>query len=448
MNKKIIISFSLIIITTVSACSLNKNSNFWKGKKEEMARIAALERRQSDKVSNFYTSENIYAQEIKPQKVIKIVQATDNKEWAMTGLNHQNNISNIYFSGESKVFMKKNIGKNKFSVFKLKTSPLGVGGNIILTDDTGSIFNVNKSGKIIWKKNIYKKIYKKIHKNLALTFNNNKLYVADNIGFVYSLSFQTGEVIWIKNIKIPIKSTIKLFDDKIFIVDQDNKIICLNSKDGKKLWDIRSGSSFIKSQDLLSLAVSKNGDLFSIATSGDLLKVDIKNGRIYWSLKATDTLFAHDNDFFKSSDIVLTDEDLLISVAPLFFSFNMENGYVNWKINASTSHTPIINGESIFFITDNGYFLNVEKESGKIIWSVNILKILKEKNRDTRITGFIMGSGKIYSTTQNGFIIVSSAASGKTEKFIKVGDEIYAGPIITDGSLFVLTEKSKIYGYR
>ena len=111
MNKQIIISFLLVAITAVSACSLNKNSNFWKGKKEEMARIAALERKQSDKVSNFYTSENIYAKEIKPQKVIKITQAADNKEWTMTGLNHQNNISNIYFSGASKVFMKKKCRK-------------------------------------------------------------------------------------------------------------------------------------------------------------------------------------------------------------------------------------------------------------------------------------------------------------------------------------------------
>ena len=47
------------------------------------------------------------------------------------------------------------------------------------------------------------------------------------------------------------------------------------------------------------------------------------------------------------------------------------------------------------------------------------LKVLKKKNRETKITGFIMGSGKIYSVTSNGYLIVSSAISGKVENFKK-----------------------------
>ena len=34
-------------------------------------------------------------------------------------------------------------------------------------------------------------------------------------------------LIWIKNYGVPIKSNIKVFDDKIFLIDSDNKIISL-----------------------------------------------------------------------------------------------------------------------------------------------------------------------------------------------------------------------------
>ena len=59
-----------------------------------------------------------------------------------------------------------------------------------------------------------------------------------------------------------------------------------------------------------------------------------------------------------------------------------------------------------------------------------------------------MGSGKIYSITSNGFIIVNSAVSGKTEFSKKIGDPVISKPIINDGSLYILTEHSRIIGFK
>ena len=100
----------------------------------------------------------------------------------------------------------------------------------------------------------------------------------------------------------------------------------------------------------------------------------------------------------------------------------------------------------IFLITHNGYFIIINRDNGKIISSNNILKILKRKKQDTKITGFIMGSGKIYSVTLNGYLIVSSAISGKAESFRKIGDKITSSPVINDGKLYILTNNSKIIG--
>ena len=57
-----------------------------------------------------------------------------------------------------------------------------------------------------------------------------------------------------------------------------------------------------------------------------------------------------------------------------------------------------------------------------------------------------MGSGKIYSVTLNGYLIISSASSGKVENFKKIGDSITSNPIINNGKLFIYTEDSRILG--
>ena len=155
----------------------------------------------------------------------------------------------------------------------------------------------------------------------------------------------------------------------------------------------------------------------------------------------------HATDFFKSSDVVINNQQIFFSTKETFFSFDLESGFLNWENDVSSIGTPIVDGKNIFFVTENGYFVIIDSYSGKVISSSFVLKILKKYSKKTKITGFIMGSGKIYSVTSNGYLIISSASSGKVESFIKIGKPITSNPIISDGKLYIYTEKSRIYGY-
>ena len=289
-------------------------------------------------------------------------------------------------------------------------------------------------------------MYKNIYKNLSITKYKNNIYVSDNIGFVYSLSSETGKILWIKNHGIPLKSKIKIFENKIILINQDNRILSFNIADGSILWDVRSVSSFIKSQKLLSVAISKSKKLYSLTSAGDLLKINVNNGKVEWLLNTLESLKAYNTDFFSSSDIVIDQGQLFLSAGPSFFSFDLETGFIKWKENYSSSLTPVIILDNIFLVTNNGYLLNINKDNGSIIWSINILSNLKRKKQNTLVTGFILGSGKIYATTENGYLIVLSASTGNFESTFKVADSILVPPIIVDGALYVLSNEPKIIG--
>ena len=448
MNKKIKYFFFIITLGFLVNCSFDNKTGIWSGDKEEKERIAELERLQKQKINvvKIYTSENIYLKEIAATQNIKLSKPKTNTSWEMSGLNLQNFIGNLYLPKINNNFLKKKIGKDKFSISRSMSSPLITDNTIILADDKGTIFNIDKRGKVRWKKNIYKKLYKKIYKNLSFSISENKLYISDNIGFLYAVNLSDGKIIWVKNFGIPIKSNLKVLDDKIFLINQDNRIFCVDIETGSKIWDIRAITSFIKSQQNLALAISKNNDLVVLNSSGDLIKTKASSGRIYWSLNAIGTL-AHDTDFFQSSEIVIDDNEIFFSDTSNFYSYDLSNGYLNWKVNIGSKNTPIIDRNNIFSVTDNGYFVNLDRESGKTILSTNILKSLKKRKQDTKITGFVLGSGKIYAVSLNGFLIVCSATSGKVEYIKKIGDTITASPIINNGSLYILSEKSKIIGF-
>ena len=448
MNKKKNLVFFLVFILLAN-CSFDEKSGIWSGEKREKQRISELveEQNKTTEVIDIFSSESIYDKELSLNKKIKISNPKKNLSWEMAGLNHQNFIGNIYLSGTENTFLKDKVGKNKFKKSKIISSPLFIENNIIFSDNTGSIYNINQSGQLIWKKNIYKKIYKKVYKNLVFSIYKNNIYIADNVGFIYAIDLRNGKLLWIKNHGIPIKSNIKIYKDKIFLINQDNRILCLSTKNGAKIWDVRSVPSFIKLQNFLSLAVSNQGDLVTINSSGDLLKINSNDGRVIWALNTLESTLAHATDFFKSSEIVIIGNNILFSSKSKFFSYDLDTGQLNWRQEVSSVGAPIIDGKNIFAVTENGYFVILDKDNGRLIFSNNILKILKKKNRSTRIAGFIMGSGKIYSVTSNGFLITSSPTLGKTEYYKKIGDPVISAPIINNGKLYILTKNSKILGF-
>lgn len=448
INKAKYISFFLIF-NLLSSCSFDQKTGIWSGEKEEK-RVQLLEQEQNSvsKVVKLYSTEDVYQKAIKPSKNLILTTPKKNQSWVMSGQNLQNLLGNIYFEGVNKNFLKKKIGKNKFSSYQSTSSILFFDNNIFISDDRGTIFSVNKRGKVNWKKNIYKKIYKKLYKNLSLSIYKNKIFVSDNIGFVYTLNLVNGELLWIKNYNVPNRSNIKIYDGKIFIINQDNRILCLDASTGSLLWNVRSISSFIKSQKLLSISISKKGDVIALLSSGDLLKIKSNTGNMIWSLNLSGSMFAHDTDFFVASDIVIDGDSVIVSTKSSIFSFDINNGYLNWKENINSINTPIIDDKLLFSISDNGYLISIDKTDGKIIWSTNIFKVLKKRSRNTRITGFVMGSGIIYATTANGYLIISSAESGQVKKFIKIGNPIYTAPIISDGALYILTANSKVLGFK
>ena len=448
MNKKKYLIF-LFLLFLIPNCSFDTKTGIWSGAEREKKRIIELEREQTKETNRrkVYSSTSSFFIEKNLTKKIKLSKPKNPESWVTSGLNNQNFLGNIYLSGINNKFLKEKIGKNKLSLSRITTSPLIYKKNIFLSDDKGTIFSIDEFGDLNWKKNIYRKIYKRIHKNLTLAIYKNSIFVADNIGFIYAIAIDSGKILWIKNHAVPLKSKIKVFDDKIFLINQDNRLLSFSTKDGSIIWNVRSASSFIKTQDLLSIAISKQGDVVASTSAGDLYKINSKNGNVSWSLNTLGTLFSDDTDFFKSSDIVIVDENIIFSTQKTILSYNLSTGYMNWMTNVSSIAIPIVDGENIFFVTENGYFVIIDINSGEIISSTNILKILKTRKQNTKITGFIMGSGKIYSVTLNGYIIVSSATSGKVESLKKIGNPITSLPIINNGKLFIYTEKSRILGF-
>ena len=436
----------LIFIFLLFACSFHSQSDFWTkhktlDKQEELKTLG--------RTTLYLSTGQQQFKEINSAQEISIDSPINNSSWPMPSLNNGNLVNNLKFEGDLNFFFKRKIGKNRKKLSNTYSSPIHFQNNILFSDNNGNIFNLTDEGELIWHSNIYKtkdkKIDKRIHKKISYLFYQGNIYCADNLGNLYSLNSENGEIVWIKNYGKFFNSKIKIINNKIVLVDQDDAFLLINLEDGSLDWSFESQVSLLKSGFLNSVAATGTNFIAYTTSSGNIVNIDTKNKNVLWTISGVHLLKGEREDFLKNADLVVENEIIYYSNIYRTIAINLVSGKGIWQKNFGTYIRPVISGKYIFILNNAGHLLCLDKNTGKIIWSKNLFKNFKKRKLKTmQTTGLIMGSGNLYSTTNNGYIIVVSGKTGEIKKLFKVSESFLTDLIISENKLFALTGSSKL----
>ena len=428
MNRLLIFIISLFFLNN---CSLNENSRIWKNKKDNSINPKNIKKIFSEK--KIITQFN---QELKLDLAnIKI----NNKV-----VDNQNNYGFQDYSGSI-----DKVGNYKFSklddVNELNFKPVFLNDGLIFFDKKGSIIRYDNNQKVLWKKNHYSKLEKKLKPKLNFALVDQNLLITDSISKYYSINVNSGELIWSKNNIYPFNSEIKRSKNKIFVVDYKNTLRCYNINDGSECWNLPTEDSFTISSSNFSLII--DGELIIFTNSiGDVTAVDIDSGLITWQLPTQSSSIINETYNFKVSKIVSDNESIYFSNNKNeFYSIDVKTGTTNWINEINSNLTPIISGNLIFTVSNEGYLHVIEKNNGNIIRISDLYldyKIKKRKN--VKPIGFAIGDKKLYLTNTDGKMIIVDLNLGKVIGVEKIAGNFTSRPFIFNQSLFVIRNGSII----
>ena len=412
-------------------CSLNENSRIWKNKKDNSTNPKNIKKIFSEK--KIITQFN---QELKLDLAnVKI----NNKI-----VDNQNNYGFQDYSGSI-----DKVGNYKFSklddVNELNFKPVFLNDGLIFFDKKGSIIRYDNNQKILWKKNHYSKLEKKLKPKLNFVLVDQNLLITDSISKYYSINVNSGELIWSKNNIYPFNSEIKRSKNKIFVVDYKNTLRCYNINDGSECWSLPTEDSFTISSSNFSLII--DGELIIFTNSiGDVTAVDIDSGLITWQLPTQSSSIINETYNFKVSKLVSDNESIYFSNNKNeFYSIDVKTGTTNWINEINSNLTPIISGNLIFTVSNEGYLHVIEKNNGNIIRISDLYldyKIKKRKN--VKPIGFAIGDKKLYLTNTDGKMIIVDLNLGKVIGVEKIAGNFTSRPFIFNQSLFVIRNGSII----
>ncbi len=417
--------FILLTFITVS-CSFNENSKIWNNKKNFP--------NNNQNIKKIYIDNKKIVNELNP--FIKL-NLSDSKIY-------NDNLKSSKYSGNL-----NEVASYKFSKFnnlkKTDYKPLFLKDGLIFFDKKGSIFKYNYKKNIIWKKNYYSKYEKKIGPKLNLAFKNNNLIVADNVAKIYLLDITNGDLVWSINNTYPINSEIKVHKDKFFLIDYENTLRCYYVKDGSDCWSLQTENTFTISNSKNSLIIHNDLVIFNNSI-GDITAVDTLTGLIEWQLPTQDNKIINRTYNFEISELV-KDKDFIYfsNNKNKFYSVNMKNGTIHWTNKINSTMSPILIGDYIFTISNEGYLFTIQKNLGNIIRINDIYKIYdKKKKSKVKPIGFTVADNNLFLTSNDGKIMMIELMTGNIVKFQKISKNVISKPFIHNENLFVIKNGSII----
>ena len=427
MNKLI---FTLIVLFFLNNCSLNENSRIWKNKENNLET--------DKKITKVFSEDKASVTEFNQDLKLDLSSInTVNKK-----IDNQNNLGLQNYKGDL-----KKIGNFKFSKLEelnqLDFEPIFLKNGIIFFDKKGSIIKYDNNYKVVWKKNHYSKAEKKLKPKLSFLVEGQNLFVADSIAKYYSVNISTGELNWIKNNEYPFNSNIKKYKDKIFVIDYKNTLRCYKIKNGSECWNLQTEDSFTISNVKYSLIIFNDNVIFSNSI-GDITAVNIETGLIAWQLPTQSSSIINETYNFKISKLVTDGNSIFFSNNKNeFYSIDLKTGTTNWINEVNSNLKPILIGNLIFTISNEGYLYLIDKNKGNIIRITDLFLNYKDKKRKNIYPiGFVIGDKNIYLTNSDGKMIIAGIEDGEIIKIEKISSGLVSEPFIFNNNLYVVRNGS------
>ena len=439
---KILLSFFLILsLIFLNNCSFDNKTGVWKEHNK-----AIIEKAKSkQKIEKIFKKNEIFDQETESKDIVIISEKEENRDWSEYNFVESNNVSHLeYQNNKNRIFKSKKIGKKKYSIENIDSEPLVLKDNIIFADLSGNVYNYStQRKKLVWKFNFYKKKFKNIPIKINLKIILNNLIASDSLGYFYNINIDTGQLIWAKNQGVPLTSEIKSYSEKIFLLNQDNKFYIFEKNNGKKILDFETFPVILKKNNKQTLALDSRYNLYFVTSGGQVFSLNYQDYKINWLINIADS--SDEFGLFYSSPIIVKDNSVYLSSSQSTMSIDSFAGKTNWEIPFGTRIRPVISNRFIFLVSKEGFILNIDLRTGKIVWSKKLFTS-KETNlkKMGEVTSLLLISDQLFFTTKNGYFFFVNYENGEIINYAKVAKGFYSRPAVADGKIYIIDKDMRV----
>ncbi|MDR0420523.1 MAG: PQQ-binding-like beta-propeller repeat protein [Prevotellaceae bacterium] len=263
--------------------------------------------------------------------------------------------------------------------------------------------------------------------------DNNKVIAGNELGEVYCIDLQNGEIIWKYKTRNAVYSTPAIENNNVVFGSCDSSIYCLNVENGEKIWELKTNHTVMGSP------VIENGIVYIGGSDGNFRAINLNSGKLVWT-------FSGIKGYVESKALIYDNKIIFGAWDTNLYALNKKDGTLAWIWNNGHSRLhfspaaciPVASDGKIFIVAPDRYMTAIDAKTGKTAWRTN-------KHRVRETIGISEDKSKVYARCFVDTVFCISATANDFEElwFTKTGytyDINPSMPVEKDGIVFFVTK--------
>lgn len=375
-----------------------------------------------------------------------------NASWSQPGGVPSNSPGHLAMGETLHTIWTASAGEGSTKRTRLTAIPVVYDNKIFTLDAEGSARAISAaSGDTIWKVSLYPSDSKKTTLNPfyssngaragfggGLAVDGGKLYIATGFGTVVALDPNSGKPIWTKKLDIPIREAPTAVDGRVFVVNAESELFCLNGADGSELWTQKGLPENASALTSASPAVA-GGLVFVPYPSGEIAALDVRTGQPRWTESLGKGEVSSSGTIIGEAARPVVDREAVFAMSRggQLIATSREKGDRLWSREIAGSQTPWVAGDVLFVVDMNGKLVALNRKDGKVRW-------LTALPNSGRWSGPVLAGGRLWLASSKGMLVGVDAASGNVASQSDLGSPVLISPVVAEGRMYILTDKAKL----
>jgi outer membrane protein assembly factor BamB len=336
---------------------------------------------------------------------------------------------------------------------KILAQPVSADGVVYVMDSDAVVSAFDTAGgKRLWRFDTRQEDDDSTNVGGGLALDQGTLYAVNGLADIVALDAAKGSVRWRGSIGAPTRSAPTVVEGRIFVTTIEDRLLALTAQDGRQLWTHQAVNA---TTSVLGRPAPAYADGLVVAGfgSGELATLRAETGNVVW----TDNLAAAvrsgslaDFSAIRGLPVVSDGRVYAISMGGLMVAVDLPTGRRLWEREVASEDSPWAAGSWLFVVSLDQRIAAVDRDDGRIAWVTDLPRWQNPEKEKDSITWFgplLVGDRLVVAGTNHEALAVSPY-TGEILGRQELSGAASLGPIVVDGTVFVVSDDGRLLALR
>jgi outer membrane protein assembly factor BamB len=380
--------------------------------------------------------------------------AQTNTEWTQTNGTASHNLGHLTGPGSLSRIWTGDAGEGSSDDGAITSAPIVVGGNVYTLDAAATVTSFSAgSGARQWQVSLAPGGESgKEGFGGGLAAEGGTIYATTGFGEVLARSAASGEILWRQSFGAPFRAAPAAARGLVVAVTRDNLALGLDGATGKVRWRVSAASSDAGMLGGASPAIA--GRLVALPfASGELVGVEGAAGRRLWSA----VLSGGRKGLARSAITDISGDPVVVgpyvvaaNQSGRMIAIDARSGKRVWTRSLGSAAPIWAAGDTIFLVSDDAKLMRLSVRDGRTLWLSQMPAYEDPEDFEDPISysGPVLVGGRLLLTDSLGNLLSFDAVSGAAQPGGRVDGGSLTGPVVANGTIYVLSDNGTLNAFR